>query len=449
MKKQITIYGAGYVGLVTGVCLAELGNHVLLIDIDPTKIANLTRGILPIFEPDLAENLNRHRKNKRLRFSTDHREGALYGLYQFIAVGTPSAADGSAQLDHVYTVASHIAEHMTEYRLIVNKSTVTLGTSRKIKELIQNKLSERGCSIPFDVAANPEFLRQGAALADFLKPDRIIIGSDSKRAIAYMQKLYRPLDETGQRFIIMDSTSAELTKYCANAYLAARISFMNEMSQIAERFGADIDMIRRGMSADQRIGSHFLYAGCGFGGSCFPKDVRALRHMAEISSCDVPILRAIEQINERQKRILFAKISRYFDAEIAGKRIAVWGLSFKPNTDDMREAPSRTLIDSLLEAQAYVQAYDPAASNIAQKIYGHHPQFSLHQTQEEALTNADVLAVVAEWDQFRHPDFMLLKEKLRYPAIFDGRNIYAPEDLAAHGIRYYGIGRGDNSSIKR
>jgi UDPglucose 6-dehydrogenase len=293
------------------------------------------------------------------------------------------------------------------------------------------------------VASNPEFLRQGAAIHDFLKPDRIIIGSDSAVAIQYLRNLYRSLDESGQIFIEMDPTSAELTKYCANAYLASRISFMNEMSQIAEHFGADIEMIRRGIGADQRIGTHFLYAGCGFGGSCFPKDVRALRWIAETSNCEAPILRAVEQINERQKEIIFKKIQHYFAGDIKGKVIALWGLSFKPNTDDMREAPSRTLIDALLNAGAFVHAFDPVAAQTAEKIYADQTNFQFHQSRDDVLNNADVLAIVTEWDQFRHPDFKLIKEKLRYPAIFDGRNLYSLQDVAAHGLNYYGIGRGE------
>ncbi|HVV68967.1 MAG TPA: UDP-glucose/GDP-mannose dehydrogenase family protein [Gammaproteobacteria bacterium] len=447
MEKTITIYGAGYVGLVTSVCFAELGNHVLLVDINAQKIAELQQGISPIYEPDLEEYLQRHiNTTGRIAFSTDLKAGVDHGLFQFIAVGTPSAEDGSADLQSVFAVATGIAECATEYRIIVNKSTVTIGTAQKIKRLMLEKLQQRGAHTDFDVVSNPEFLRQGAAIYDFMQPDRIIIGADNDRAAKLLHELYQPLDDNSQRFIFMDNNSAELTKYVANAYLAARISFINEMSHLAERFGADIDMIRRGVGSDHRIGHQFLYAGCGFGGSCFPKDVRALKKMSEELGYSPAILKAVESVNNQQKRVLFNKISTYFQGNVAGKTIAIWGLAFKPNTDDMREASSLVLIDALLAAGAKVQAYDPAASSLAQRIYAQAQGFNLCTKANDTLAGADVLAVVTEWDEFRHPDFDLIKRKLRYPAVFDGRNLYATQVLAEHGLSYFAIGRGEKLS---
>lgn len=443
MQKTITIYGAGYVGLVTGACLAELGHKVLLIDTQASKIADLSRGICPIYEPGLQQLLERHIKTGRLNFSTDLIEGVEHGLLQFIAVGTPSANDGSADLQYVFEVAKGIAEHLPAYRLIVTKSTVPVGTSQKVKQCIADILQQRGSNIDFDVVANPEFLKQGGAIEDFMKPDRIIIGVENERALKHMRELYAALDDNGQRFIPMDVSSAELTKYAANAYLATRISFMNEMSQLAEYLGADIDMIRRGMGSDRRIGPHFLMAGCGFGGSCFPKDVRALIKTAESANLAVPLIHATEQVNQYQKKILFKKISHYFSGNLSEKIIALWGLAFKPNTDDMREAPSRVLIEDLLRAGAKVQAYDPVAKKQAQIIFKDIQGLTFSEEAFAALENADVLVIVTEWDEFKRPDFALIREKLRHPAIFDGRNIYDTEFLKAHGLKYYAIGRGD------
>lgn len=443
MKKTVTIYGAGYVGLVTGACLAELGHEVMLIDINQAKIDELSRGICPIYEVDLEELLNRHIATGRLKFSTDLVSGVEHGLFQFIAVGTPSAADGSADLQHVFDVVRGIAEHLREYRLIVTKSTVPVGTSKAVKQAVTDVLAQRGVTIEFDVVANPEFLKQGAAIADFMQPDRIIVGVDSEKALKHTRELYADLDDNSQRFIVMNVASAELAKYAANAYLAARISFMNEMSQLAERLDADIDMIRRGMGSDIRIGPHFLMAGCGFGGSCFPKDVRALQKMAHTVDYDMPLINAIDQVNQRQKQVLFNKISRYFSGELAGKTVALWGLAFKPNTDDMREAPSCVLINHLLQAGSKVRAYDPAAHKQARQIFGDHPELSFHDHSLLALDDADVLAIVTEWDEFKHPDFVVIRDKLRHPVVFDGRNIYDPLVLAAHGLKYYAIGHGD------
>jgi len=444
MQKTVTIYGAGYVGLVTGACLAELGHQVLLIDTNSAKITDLARGICPIYEPGLQNLLDRHIKNGRLTFDTDLIKGVHHGLFQFIAVGTPSAEDGSANLQYVFEVAKGIAEHLPDYRLIVTKSTVPVGTSSQIKQTITDILKKRGADVSFDMVANPEFLKQGGAIEDFMQPDRIIVGADSEPAFKQMRELYAALDDNGQRFILMDVTSAELTKYAANAYLATRISFINEMSQLAESLGADIDMIRRGIGSDNRIGSRFLMAGCGFGGSCFPKDVRALIKMAESAHCNARLLHATEQVNHHQKQILFKKISQYFSGDLSGKTIALWGLAFKPNTDDMREAPSRVLIEALLDAGARVQAYDPVANAQAQIIYAEHiAGITFHEKALMALNNADVLAIVTEWDEFKHPDFNLIQQTLRHPAIFDGRNMYDPAFVAAHGLKYYAIGHGD------
>ncbi len=443
MKKTVTIYGAGYVGLVTGACLAELGHDVMLIDTNQAKITDLSNGVCPIYEVDLEELLNRHLHTGRIKFSTDLAMGVQHGLFQFIAVGTPSAEDGSADLQHVFEVVDGIAQRLSEYRLIVTKSTVPVGTATAVQRRIQDSLEQRGVAIEFDVMANPEFLKQGVAIEDFMQPDRIIIGVDNERALKHTRELYADLDDNGQRFIIMNVASAELTKYAANAYLAARISFMNEMSQLAERLGADIDMIRRGIGSDRRIGQHFLFAGCGFGGSCFPKDVRALQKMAHAVDYDARLIDAIDQVNEQQKRMLFEKIMRYFSGDLAGKIIALWGLAFKPHTDDMREAPSCVLIKHLLHAGAHVHAYDPAASQHAHRLFGEHSQFTLCDEMTTVLDNADVLAIVTEWDEFKHPDFSLIRDKLRYPAIFDGRNIYDPNTVREYSLNYYAIGHGD------
>jgi UDPglucose 6-dehydrogenase len=445
MQKTVTIYGAGYVGLVTGACLAELGHQVLLIDTNAAKIADLSRGISPIYEPGLQDLLERHIQNGRLQFDTDLIKGVHHGLFQFIAVGTPSAEDGSANLQYVFEVAKGIAQHLPDYRLIIIKSTVPVGTSSQAKQVITDTLKTRGASILFDMVGNPEFLKQGGAIEDFMQPDRIVIGADNQQAFQHMRELYAALDDNGQRLITMDVISAELTKYAANAYLATRISFINEMSQLAESLGADIDMIRRGIGSDSRIGSRFLMAGCGFGGSCFPKDVRALIKMAEATHCNGYLLHATEQVNHHQKQILFKKISHYFSGDLAGKTIALWGLAFKPNTDDMREAPSRVLIDALLDAGAKIQAYDPVANTHARHLYDTKSEAILFcDSAQAALNNADVLAIVTEWDDFKHPDFSMIKRTLHHPVIFDGRNMYNPATVASYGIKYYAVGRGDS-----
>jgi UDPglucose 6-dehydrogenase len=443
MQKTVTIYGAGYVGLVTGACLAELGHFVLLIDVNAQKIAELSQGVCPIYEPGLQDLLTRHIKTGRLTFDTDLIHGVQHGLFQFIAVGTPSSEDGSADLTYVLEVVKGIAENLAAYRLIVTKSTVPVGTSEKINQTIADILKQRGVHIPFDMVANPEFLKQGGAIEDFMSPDRIVIGANSDAAFKEMSELYAPLNDNGQRFISMDVTSAELTKYAANAYLATRISFINQMSQLAEALGANIDMVRRGIGSDSRIGARFLMAGCGFGGSCFPKDVRALIKMSEALQAESRLLCATEEVNQHQKQLLFKKISRYFSGDLTGKTIALWGLAFKPNTDDMREAPSRVLIEALLQAGAKVQAYDPVAIVQAKKIYNEQSGISFGEDAMAVLNNADVLAIVTEWDDFKYPDFKFIRETLRYPVIFDGRNMYDPMTLAGYNFKYYGIGYGE------
>ena len=440
VKKNVTIYGAGYVGLVTGICLAELGHQVLIVDHESEKIQQLIQGISPIYEPGLQDLLVRHLNTGCLSFSTDMDLGVSHGLLQFIAVGTPSSVDGSADLRQVFQVAQDIAQRMSEYRVVIIKSTVPVGTSKKIKQHIDDVLKQRQVMVDFDMVSNPEFLKQGAAIADFMKPDRIIIGTDHERASQQMFELYAAIQDSESKFLKMDIVSAELTKYAANAYLATRISFINEISHLTEFFGADIQMIRQGIGSDARIGPHFLMAGCGFGGSCFPKDVRALIKMGELASSDMPLIRATEAVNQRQKQRLFQKISHYFSGDLKEKTIAVWGLAFKPNTDDMREAPSRVLIDSLLAAGAKICAYDPVAQTQAQKIYLDHPHIQYANQAYSALVGADVLVIVTEWDEFKTPDFAQIRQALKYPAIFDGRNLYESETLAEQGLSYYAIG---------
>lgn len=438
---KITIYGAGYVGLVTGVCFAELGNDVLCVDINPQKLAQLQRGESPIYEPCLTEMLQRNIAAKRIAFTNDVQAAVSHGLFQFIAVGTPSDHDGSADLRHVLEVAKNIGAYMGEYRIIINKSTVPVATADKVRAAVETELTKRQMQIKFDVVSNPEFLKEGAAIQDFMYPDRIVVGSDNHEVLEKMRELYAPLIDHGQRFIAMDFRSAELTKYAANAFLATKISFMNEMSRLAEKIGADIDLVRVGMSLDPRIGKYFLFAGCGYGGACFPKDVSALQKMSEQYGLESRILTAIQQINAEQKRILMQKIKQHFDNVIAGKTIALWGLAFKPNTNDMREASSRVLIDELLQHGVNIQAYDPIAMNEAKFIYGERQDLKFCQTAEQTLENADALAIVTEWQEFKRPDFSLLKQKLRTPVIFDGRNIYDPKHVTEQGFIYYGIGR--------
>jgi UDPglucose 6-dehydrogenase len=438
---RITIFGSGYVGLVTGACLADAGNHVLCVDVDERKTAMLQRGEVPIHEPGLESLIRRSADAGRLHFTTNAQEGVDHGLFQLIAVGTPPDEDGSADLRYVLTVARSIGEHMKDYKVVVTKSTVPVGTADKVRGAVREALDQRRARLEFDMVSNPEFLKEGAAIADFMKPDRVVIGTDSDRATELLRSLYEPFTHNRDRMIVMDVRSAELTKYAANAMLATRISFMNELANLAERFGADIESVRIGLGSDPRIGYAFIYPGVGYGGSCFPKDVQALQRSAQEVGYDASILAAVEAVNERQKQILFNKIKAHF-GELRGKTVAIWGLAFKPNTDDMREAASRVLMESLWAAGAKVRAYDPVAMPECLRIYGHRPDLSLCKTSHEALEGADALAIVTEWREFRSPDFDHIKGALHTPAIFDGRNIYDPEQMAQAGFSYYAIGRG-------
>jgi UDPglucose 6-dehydrogenase len=440
---HVTIFGTGYVGLVTGACLAETGNHVVCVDIDAAKIAALKHGRIPIYEPGLEPLVKAGQAAGRLDFTTDVAAGVAHGLFQFVCVGTPPDENGSADLQHVLKVARSIGEHLKEYRIIVNKSTVPVGTADSVKAEVQRALEHRGVAVEFDVVSNPEFLKEGAAVGDFMKPDRIIVGTSNPRTAALIKTLYDPFNRSHERVIVMDVRSAELTKYAANAMLATKISFMNELANLAERVGADIEDVRIGIGSDPRIGYEFIYPGCGYGGSCFPKDVRALVASASKVGYETKLLSAVERVNERQKDVLFDKISRYFGGDVKGKVIALWGLSFKPNTNDMREATSRSLMEALWRVGARVQAYDPVAMDEALRIYGKRDDLRLCNRADEALEGADVLAIVTEWREFRSPDFDQIKSKLRVPAIFDGRNLYDPEMVRQRGFRYFAIGRGE------
>ena len=445
---KITIYGSGYVGLVTGACLAEVGNDVLCVDIDNRKIDMLLSGHIPIYEPGLEEMVKRNQKQGRLNFSTDATLGVQHGLFQFIAVGTPPDEDGSADLQYVQAVAKTIGENINQYRIIVDKSTVPVGTADKVRATVKKVLDNRAISVDFDVVSNPEFLKEGAAIDDFMKPDRIIIGTDNPRTTELIRALYAPFNRNHNRLISMDIRSAELTKYAANAMLATKISFMNELSNLAEILGADIESVRRGIGSDPRIGYHFIYPGCGYGGSCFPKDVQALERIANSVNYQAQLLTAVESVNNRQKQVLFNKINNHFKGQLKGKNMALWGLAFKPNTDDMREAPSRTLMEALWASGASVQAFDPVAMEEALRIYGSRADMKLCDTKEKALENADALVVVTEWSQFRSPDFEQIKKKLNKPVIFDGRNIFDPNLLASLDFTYYPIGRASVSGQK-
>ncbi len=443
---RLTIFGSGYVGLVTGACMAEMGNHVVCVDIDEEKIERLNNGEIPIYEPGLDDYIERNVEAGRLEFTTDVRKGVDHGLFQFIAVGTPPDEDGSADLKHVLAVARSIGELMGEYRIIVDKSTVPVGTADKVKAEIASALASRGASIEFDVVSNPEFLKEGAAIEDFMKPDRIIVGTDNPRTTELLRTLYEPFNRSHDRLISMDVRSAELTKYAANAMLATKISFMNELANLAERFDADIEKVRIGIGSDPRIGYHFIYPGAGYGGSCFPKDVRALAMSAGKVGYEAELLNAVEGVNNRQKQRLFEKISAHYDGELAGKTIAIWGLSFKPRTDDMREAPSRILMEALWQAGAEVRAYDPEAMNEVKRLYPEQPGLVLCASAYEAVDGADALAIVTEWQEFRSPDFSLLAESLADTVIFDGRNLYEPESVALFNLDYYAMGRGGRSN---
>jgi UDPglucose 6-dehydrogenase len=438
---KLSIVGTGYVGLVTGACLADVGNDVLCLDVDKAKIDKLLRGEIPIYEPGLQAVVHANVAAGRLAFTTDIERAARHARVQMIAVGTPPGEDGSADLQYVLGAARNIGRYMDGPRIIVDKSTVPVGTADKVREAVAAVLAERGSTHAFAMVSNPEFLKEGAAVEDFMRPDRIVIGADNPDAIAVMRELYGPFQRNHERLQVMDIRSAELTKYAANAMLATRISFMNELALLAERLGADIEHVRVGIGSDPRIGYHFLYPGAGFGGSCFPKDVTALLRTARESGLDLKVVRAVEEANERQKEVLAGKIRRRFGDDLSGKRFALWGLAFKPNTDDMREAPSRVVIGQLIERGAHVVAYDPVAMEEARHIYADEKRVSFADTAMQAVEGADALVIVTEWKAFRSPDFDRLARALKSPVIFDGRNLYEPEVVRSHGIEYHAIGR--------
>jgi UDPglucose 6-dehydrogenase len=439
---KVTVIGTGYVGLVSGTCLAEVGNDVLCLDVDPEKIRILNSGGIPIFEPGLLDMVKRNVAAGRLRFTTDVRAAVAHGAIQFIAVGTPPDEDGSADLQYVTAAARSIGQHMSDFKVVVDKSTVPVGTADKVRAAIADELAKRGAALDYSVVSNPEFLKEGAAVDDFMRPDRIVIGAEDERAIAAMRALYAPFQRNHERLIVMDLRSAELTKYAANAMLATRISFMNELANLAEKLGADIEMVRQGIGSDPRIGYHFLYPGCGYGGSCFPKDVQALQRTARLDAgIELKVLNAVEAANDDQKRVLSAKIKAKFGEDLRGRKFAVWGLAFKPNTDDMREAPSRYLLADLFVAGATVTVYDPIAMHEAQRVFTDEPRLSYAENPMAALDDADALVIVTEWKEFRSPDFSALKTKLKQPVIFDGRNLYEPKMLRDLGIEYFAIGR--------
>jgi len=439
---KVTIFGTGYVGLVTGACLAEMGNHVVCVDIDAGKVERLKRGEIPIYEPGLEPIVKRNHASGQLDFTTEAQPAIEHGQVIFIAVGTPPDEDGSADLKYVLSVARTIGQHLDRYAVVVNKSTVPVGTADRVRDAVAAELKARGAAAEFDVVSNPEFLKEGDAVEDCLRPDRIIIGSSSERAINVLRKLYAPFNRNHERTVVMDERSAELTKYAANAMLATKISFMNEIANIAERVGADVELVRQGIGSDPRIGYHFIYPGAGYGGSCFPKDVQALERTARGVGYDARLLAAVESVNHDQKLKLFELISQHFDGQLAGKTIALWGLAFKPNTDDMREASSRRLMEALWEVGAKVQAFDPEAREETHRVYGDRDDLKLCDNAYQALNGADVLAIVTEWKAFRSPDFARIRASLGSPAIFDGRNLYDPKQVEEAGLAYYGIGRG-------
>ncbi len=439
---KITVIGTGYVGLVSGTCLAEVGNEVLCLDVDPAKIKILEDGGIPIFEPGLQEMVKRNVAAGRLHFTTDVQRAAHFGTIQFIAVGTPPDEDGSADMKYVISAARNIGKHMTDYKVVVDKSTVPVGTADAVNAAIQEELKKRGVEIPYSVVSNPEFLKEGAAVEDFMKPDRIIIGCSDEQAALNMRALYAPFQRNHDKLVLMDVRSAELTKYAANAMLATRISFMNELANLAEKLGADIENVRKGIGSDPRIGYDFLYAGAGYGGSCFPKDVKALiKTAADDGGIELKVLTAVEEANDAQKHVLASKIKSRFGADLTGKHFALWGLAFKANTDDMREATSREVIKDLLAAGATVTAYDPVAMKEAAHCFPNEPRITYVENQSSALAKADALVIVTEWKEFRSPDFAGIKSTLKTPVIFDGRNMYDPKLVRSMGIEYHAIGR--------
>jgi len=442
---RVTIFGSGYVGLVTGACLADAGNDVLCVDVDAKKIEGLKQGIIPIHEPGLDTLIKANIEAERLKFTTSAKEGVDHGLFQLIAVGTPPDEDGSADLKYVLAVARSIGEHMGEYKVVMTKSTVPVGTSDKVRGAVEETLKKRNAHIEYDVVSNPEFLKEGAAIDDFMRPDRVVVGTDNPRVTELLRALYDPFTRSREKLIVMDIRSAELTKYAANAMLATKISFMNELANLAERFGADIEKVRVGIGSDPRIGYHFIYPGLGYGGSCFPKDVQALARSARGVGYTPALLDSVEAVNKAQKQVLFAKIAKHFGGNLEGKTIAMWGLAFKPGTDDMREAPSRVLLEQLWEAGAKVRAFDPAAMNETRRIFGERADLTLCARARETLEGADALAIVTEWKEFRSPDFDFLKKQLKSPVIFDGRNLYDPSMMKKQGFTYYAIGRGEGA----
>jgi UDPglucose 6-dehydrogenase len=438
---KVTVIGSGYVGLVTGACLAEMGNHVVCLDVDPRKVEMLQRGEMPIHEPGLKEVVLRNAAAGRLQFTTDQAAAAAHGTLQFIGVGTPPDEDGSADLQYVLAAARNIGRHMTDYKVVIDKSTVPVGTGAKVRAAIAEELAARDVAVDFAVVSNPEFLKEGAAVDDFMRPDRVIVGADDERAILLMRALYAPFIRNHDRLLVMDIESAEFTKYAANCMLATRISFMNELARVAERVGADIEQVRLGIGSDPRIGYHFLYAGTGYGGSCFPKDVKAMIHSAGQAGVELQVLRAVEAVNEHQKSVLVDKAAARFGDDLSGRTFAVWGLAFKPNTDDMREAPSRVVVAALLERGARVRAYDPVAGAEARRVFGDLPGLEIVDSAARTLPGADALLIVTEWKEFKSPDFQAIASQLKQPVVFDGRNLYDPDLMRSMGIEYHAIGR--------
>jgi UDPglucose 6-dehydrogenase len=430
------------VGLVTGACFADAGNHVICVDVDADKVARLNRGEVPIHEPGLDDLIERNMKAGRIEFTTDAKKAVAHGLFQIIAVGTPPGEDGSADLQYVLAVARTIAENLQEYAIVMTKSTVPVGTADKVKAEITSTLAKRGAEVEFDVVSNPEFLKEGAAIADFMKPDRVVVGTDNPRTMELLRALYDPFTRSRERFVVMDVRSSELTKYAANAMLATKISFMNELANIAERVGADIEKVRIGIGSDPRIGYSFIYPGSGYGGSCFPKDVKALVRSAREVGYDAQVLNAVESVNAQQKGFLARKVRKHFGEDLSGRCFALWGLAFKPNTDDMREAPALTVISELLAAGATIRAFDPVAMNEARRVLKDRQGITYTDDAHSALEGADALLLLTEWQEFRSPDFDLIRGKLKQPVIFDGRNLYNPELMKRFGFEYYGVGRG-------
>jgi UDPglucose 6-dehydrogenase len=446
---RVTIFGSGYVGLVTAACFAERGNHVVCVDNDAVKVQRLKRGLMPIYEPGLETLVRRNMKGGRLRFTTSAAEGVKHGLLIFIAVGTPQGEDGSADLQYVVQVAKTLGEHLDGYRIILDKSTVPVGTADKVRATIAAELKRRRVKHPFDVVSNPEFLKEGAAVDDFMKPDRIVVGADSARPLPYLRELYAAFNRNHDKLIVMGVRSAELTKYAANTMLATKISLMNEIANIAEQVGADIEQVRVGIGSDSRIGFQFIYPGCGYGGSCFPKDVKALANTAQVSGYLPDLIRSVDELNDRQKQRFYEKVRNYYGARLKGRTLALWGLAFKPNTDDMREAPSGVVIEGLLADGAKVRAYDPEAGHEARKLYRGRRGVSICDNAYDALHGSDALVIVTEWGEFRSPDFPRIRRALRQPVIFDGRNLYDPERLAEYGFDYFPVGRRQVTAASR